>query len=62
MESVHTMEDLEKYHAKLIDTAEIDLFTELPFKWYIIEDFSEEYSFVTILFHHAWMDGICYLA
>ena len=56
------MEDLEKYHVKLIDTVEIDLFTELPFKWYIIEDFSEEHSFATIMFNHAWMDGLCYLA
>ena len=56
------MEDLGKHNAKLVDTEEIDLFTELPFKWYIIEDFSEEHSIATLLYNHAWMDGICFLA
>lgn len=62
IEGIHTREDLDLKMAEIIDTDEIDMFSELPFKWYVIDDFSETHSQAAIMFNHAWMDGVSFLS
>lgn len=55
---VHTMSELAHFNISVPQREEIDIFgDQLCYRWYIIEDFQEDYSVAGLLFHHAWMDG-----
>jgi len=53
---------MEKQTCKILDDDGIDLYNELPIRFYIIENFSESSSYIGLLFSHAWMDGISFTA
>lgn len=58
MDGVHSQEQLDYLQNKLVEGQYIDLLSELPFKWFVIEDYSEDFSYACLVWHHAWQDGM----
>jgi len=40
---------------------ELDLYDNVPYRWYVFDDYSDTESNVLILFNHGFSDGVSFL-
>ncbi len=51
---------MEKKIVELMNT-ELDLYENVPYRWFVFDDYSETESNVLVLFNHAFADGVSFL-
>ena len=60
--NIHSKQDLKKHINNLINTNSIDLFTELPYGYTFISDYSSSSSYICSFANHTFLDGLSVLS
>jgi hypothetical protein len=59
---IHNKQQLEKKVVELVDTTDLDLFNNVPYRFISYHDYDDDCSYILWLGSHAWIDGVHILA